>query len=91
MAIFAVVTAIGTIPEPTIALLFNGIQEEFTNNIGGCLGILVLAQNDLLQFALIPIAHSLPFFSGSRASLAIFFTFTKWIVVSFERANAICL
>lgn len=47
------------LPEPTIALLFNGVKEVSADNFGGSLGTLAfLLTEDFFQFVTIPISVS---------------------------------
>ena len=55
-----ILRTIGTLPEPTIAFLFNGIQEVFADNLGGGLRTLTfLLTKDFFQLVTIPISIGL--------------------------------
>ena len=59
MLVHALVTSIGTSPEPSILLVLHSIDEIFANLLGGRSGVSVLAENHLAKFLFIPIIHGI--------------------------------
>lgn len=57
MLIHALVTAVWTLPEPTIFAILDRIDEVLADFIGRCLWIAVLRFDDISQFLFIPVVH----------------------------------
>ena len=47
MLVHALVAAVGTGPEPAVFTVFDGVDKELADFVGGGLGVTVLAHNDL--------------------------------------------
>lgn len=77
MLIHALVATIGAHPEPAVLLVLDGLDEKLAHLLGGRARIAMLAENNIAQFRLIPVVHSilllgLFFFIVARVSVQIF-------------------
>lgn len=61
MSVFALVTAVGAFPEPSVFLVFNSIQEVFANDFGSFVEVgsilPVFAGNGFFELLLVPVFH----------------------------------
>lgn len=57
--IHAFITSIWALPEPTIFLVFDCLDEEFADFVGGGLGIAMLAHDNASQLLFVPIRHGI--------------------------------
>lgn len=59
MSVHALVTTIGTSPEPSVLLVLDGIDEVFADLLGRASRVSVLAGNDLAQLLFVPVVHGI--------------------------------
>lgn len=59
MSVHAFVTAVRALPEPTVLLILNGIDEVLADLLGGGPRVTMLAENNLAQLLLVPVIHSI--------------------------------
>lgn len=59
MLVHALVTTIGTSPEPSVLLVLHSVDEVLANLFGRRTRVAVLAENHLAEFFFIPIIHSI--------------------------------
>ena len=59
MPIHALITTIGTSPEPAIFLILDRLNKVLADLVGRGTGIPLFAQHDLAQFLFIPVVHSI--------------------------------
>ena len=63
MLVHALVTTIGTNPEPTILLVLHSLNKELANFFGSRPGVSMFAQYDAAQLLLVPLIHSISLLS----------------------------
>lgn len=59
MLVHALVTTVGTSPEPTILLVLDRLDEVLANLVGGGTGVSVLAHDNAAQLLLVPCVHGI--------------------------------
>ncbi len=59
MSVHALVTSIGTNPEPTVLLVLNCLNEVFADLVSRRPRVTVLAHDDLAKLLLIPLVHGI--------------------------------